>query len=162
MQKEAIRFERAPAPTFGELVFEREFPSEPDLIPAMVLRLVEFLRGEELIGEEGKSPLKLCFDEAMKNAALHGNRREASRRVSVAVYREPDDCWVVISDEGEGFELEGVPDPVGDFGLWRESGRGIHLMQHYTKALEFWGGGSTVALCFDRHTPARRVPARGI
>jgi anti-sigma regulatory factor (Ser/Thr protein kinase) len=148
MEKEAIRFESVPAPDFGEAIYEREFPSETSLVAAVVLRLTDFLEKEGYIETARKTAMKLCLDEALKNAMLHGNNGDADLRVTLKVHRAPAEFWIVISDQGKGFDLEGVPDPIGDFGVWQESGRGIHLMQHYTKAIQYWSGGSTLAMCF--------------
>ena len=149
-KQEAIGFNNAPVPEYGELIYAREFPGEVSLIPAVVVRLVACLEKENLVDDVGKVKLNLCFDEALKNAILHGNKSDASLSVSIKVYTAPEDYWVVISDQGEGFTLESIPDPLADIGLFRESGRGIYLMDHYTDSLEYWDGGKTVALCFAR------------
>jgi serine/threonine-protein kinase RsbW len=117
-------------------------------VPAVVLRLTDFLEKEGYIEAKRKTALKLCLDEALKNAMLHGNEGNADLRVTLKVHRGRDEFWIVIGDQGKGFDLDSVPDPVGDFGVWQESGRGIHLMQHYTKAIQYWNGGSTLAMCF--------------
>ena len=150
MEKEAIRFHRIPVPEYGPVVYERSSPSEPSLSAAVVVRLVEFLEGKGFIGADQKTMITLCLDEAVKNAMVHGNESDVQRATSVAVYECPEDFWVVISDRGRGFEPESIPDPLGEDRLLRESGRGIHLMQHLTKTLEFWNCGSSVALCFPR------------
>ncbi len=156
MEKEAIRFENAPAPDFGEAIYEREFPSETSLVVAVVLRLTDFLEKEGFIEAKRKTAMKLCLDEAIKNAMLHGNHGDPDLRVTLKVYRMPQSFWIVVGDQGKGFDLETVPDPVGDFGVWQESGRGIHLIQHYTKAIEYWNGGSTLAMCFAYATGNRK------
>jgi serine/threonine-protein kinase RsbW len=148
MEREAIVFNDTAAPVYGAPVYEREFPSEPHLIPAVVHRLAQFLVDAGFASKEQRNPLSLCFDEALKNAVLHGNESVASRLVSIVVYRCADCFWVVVGDEGGGFDPEDIPDPFDENGLWRESGRGVHLMRHYATALEFWGGGSTLALRF--------------
>jgi serine/threonine-protein kinase RsbW len=152
MDKDTIGFCTKDVPCYGSVVYEKEFPSELNLIPAVIYRLVDFLRNEGFIGEAQRNKLSLCFDEGLKNAVVHGNESAAERKVSLKVYACPDCFWVAISDEGRGFDLEGIPDPLEDSGLWRESGRGIHLMQHYSRAIEFWDRGSTLALCFPRES----------
>jgi serine/threonine-protein kinase RsbW len=153
MEKEAIVFRTTPSPDYGDVVYEREFPSEPDLVPAVVFRLINFLVEEGYQEEGRKNQLSLCFDEAVKNAILHGNRSVPSLQVSVKVHGGSDNYWVVIRDEGDGFDLAEVPDPVGEEGIWNEGGRGIHLMQHYSTEMEYSDGGSTLALCFPRYSP---------
>jgi serine/threonine-protein kinase RsbW len=153
MERETLTFSDTAPPLYGAVVYEKEYPSEPNLIPAVVFRLVKFLQDAGFIQEGQKNQLSLCFDEALKNAVLHGNGSIPTRHVTVTVERGASCFWVVISDEGAGFDLAEVPDPLDENGLWREGGRGLHLMQHYAKAVEFWDGGSTVALCFPHMLP---------
>ena len=156
MLRESIRFEETTVPEYGESVHEKRLPSEPDLVPAVVFRMVEFLAGEGLVPEDRKNRISLCLDEAIKNAVLHGNGGDADLAVEVRIERCPDCFWVVVRDEGAGFDLDDVPDPLDDSGVWREDGRGIHLMQHFARAVEFWDGGRSVALCFPRADVAGR------
>ena len=106
----------------------------------------------EVIKTDSKPLHRVVFheitDEAIKNAVIHGNREDSAVLVTLKVYQADQDLWMVVSDEGDGFDPASVPDPCNDIGVLNESGRGLYLLQHYTKSLVFWNGGRTVALCF--------------
>jgi len=150
MERQAIAFHASAPPDYGPVVYEKTFPSEPSLIPAVIVRLVDFLVNVGFIGEEGKNHFCLCMDEGLKNAVLHGNGADPARETSVQVRKGPDCFWIVISDHGGGFSPEAIPDPFDENGLWKEGGRGIHLMQYYSEGIEYWDGGSTLVLRFLR------------
>ena len=49
----------------------------------------------------------------------------------LAVEFEPDPMIVHVCDEGQGFELTDVPDPLAEENLLRTSGRGFFLMRAF-------------------------------
>jgi serine/threonine-protein kinase RsbW len=69
--------------------------------------------------------------ECMVNAVVHGNRYNARKKVHVMIQRTPDRLSVVIQDEGEGFDMGELPDPLANENLLRHSGRGLLLIQAF-------------------------------
>jgi serine/threonine-protein kinase RsbW len=69
----------------------------------------------------------LAVREIFTNAVVHGNRYSASKKVFLEVCRAASQMTIVVSDEGNGFDPERVPDPLTPEGLWRTSGRGLLL-----------------------------------
>jgi serine/threonine-protein kinase RsbW len=67
----------------------------------------------------------------MVNAVVHGNRYNARKKVHLTVSRAPDRLAVVIADEGEGFDIAALPDPLANENLLRHSGRGLLLIQAF-------------------------------
>jgi anti-sigma B factor antagonist len=63
------------------------------------------------------------------NAVLHGNRKQARKKVYVRAELRRSSVVISIRDEGKGFNPRSVPDPRKPENLLRESGRGI-LMMH--------------------------------
>ena len=82
-------------------------------------------------GEEELHQLGMAVRESMVNAVVHGNRYNARKKVHLSVIREPDRLTVVIADEGEGFDMNSVPDPLAEENLLRQSGRGLLLIQAF-------------------------------
>jgi serine/threonine-protein kinase RsbW len=64
----------------------------------------------------------------MVNAVVHGNRYNRNKKVRVRVSATSVQLSISIQDEGEGFEMNEVPDPLHDNNLLRHSGRGLFLM----------------------------------
>lgn len=83
------------------------------------------------LDEEACMDLGLAVREAMVNAVAHGNKYDANKFVRLVVESRPDSLRIVISDEGEGFDLNRVPDPTQGENLLRGSGRGLLLIQTF-------------------------------
>jgi serine/threonine-protein kinase RsbW len=98
-----------------------------DVAEAEVLRLADGAG----MSEEEQHRLGMAVRESMVNAVVHGNRYNAHKKVGVKIALQPDRLTVKIEDEGEGFELQSVPDPLAEENLLRQSGRGILLIQAF-------------------------------
>ena len=73
----------------------------------------------------------MAVREAMVNAVVHGNRYNLKKKVHLSIGREPERLSIRIRDEGEGFELNDLPDPLAEENLLRQSGRGLLLIQAF-------------------------------
>ena len=82
-------------------------------------------------GEEDLHQLGMAVRESMVNAVVHGNRYNARKKVHLSVTRDPDRLTIVIADEGEGFEMTEVPNPLAEENLLRQSGRGLLLIKAF-------------------------------
>lgn len=98
----------------------------------------------------------LAVREILINAIKHGNRFDQSKKVGLRLSANSDDLTIEVTDQGEGFQIESVPDPRLPENLERRSGRGI------TIALAVMDEFSV-----DRNAPggthvrmAKRLPAR--
>ena len=83
------------------------------------------------VDEEDQHRIGMAVREIMVNAVTHGNRYNAQKRVKVSVERSPEKFVIRICDEGEGFDPEGLPNPLADENLLRNSGRGIFLVKAF-------------------------------
>jgi serine/threonine-protein kinase RsbW len=79
------------------------------------------------LGQETSSTIGLAVREIVANAVVHGNRYSAARKVFLEVHSAVSRVTVVVSDEGNGFDPDRVPDPLSPEGLRRPSGRGLLL-----------------------------------
>src|SRR5690242_21726458 len=82
-------------------------------------------------GEDDLHQIGMAVRESMVNAVVHGNRYNARKKVHLSVSRSPERLIVVIGDEGEGFEMKSVPDPLAEENLLKQSGRGLLLIQAF-------------------------------
>jgi serine/threonine-protein kinase RsbW len=55
--------------------------------------------------------------------------------VHVAIETTSERIKIVITDEGEGFDLSDLPDPLAEENLLRHSGRGIFLIRAFMDEL---------------------------
>jgi serine/threonine-protein kinase RsbW len=98
-------------------------------------------RAEELVVEAAKKAgineddalsLGMAVRECAVNAVVHGNRYNLNKKVHLTIARTTGQLIIRIADEGEGFELEELPDPLAEENLLRHSGRGIFIIRAFT------------------------------
>jgi serine/threonine-protein kinase RsbW len=85
--------------------------------------------------EDERYRLGMAIREAMVNAVVHGNKYSTHKKVHLTVWQEAGGLKVIVADEGNGFEMARVPDPLEEENLLKESGRGILLMQAFVDEL---------------------------
>lgn len=87
-------------------------------------------------GDEDLMKIGMAVRESMVNAVVHGNRYNANKKVRFSVTHAPERFEVRIADEGEGFEIDALPDPLAPENLMRTSGRGIFLIRSFMDEFE--------------------------
>ena len=87
--------------------------------------------------------------EAVTNAIVHGNNGDHDKVVDIDVIKNKKELKITIKDQGEGFNLESVPDPTKPAYIEQPDGRGIFLMKNLSDKIEFKENGSTVILIFN-------------
>tara|TARA_Y100001934_G_C12375875_1_gene789185 strand:- start:2676 stop:3083 length:408 start_codon:yes stop_codon:yes gene_type:complete len=75
--------------------------------------------------------MQLALEEGLANAIKHGNKMDPNKQVTVECFMNEDVVRVVIKDEGNGFDLNEVPDPTLPENLDKPSGRGVMLMKAF-------------------------------
>ncbi len=98
--------------------------------------------------------IKLALEEALVNAIKHGNQMDPDKRVFVSYRVTPDRFDIRITDEGQGFDPEDVPDPTAIENLERPCGRGLLLMRHFMTEVEYHGRGNAVSMAKVREAAA--------
>ncbi|MFQ5789969.1 MAG: ATP-binding protein, partial [Acidobacteriota bacterium] len=75
--------------------------------------------------------MSVAIRESVTNAVRHGNKMDASKRVIVRFEYAWPDFMVYVEDEGQGFDLADIPNPLADENLLRANGRGIFFMKSF-------------------------------
>jgi hypothetical protein len=170
----------------SQIVAERTHLAIPSL-PSWIEPTVEFLRQKAVMGgacqETRSGKLLVALHEAITNAMVHGNLEVgselkeqgnsafaqllaqrasdphlASRKVDIVVDFDGDACRWIITDEGRGFDVDGVlarclsDDPE----ILLSSGRGILMMKSFLDDVRFALGGRRVILSMERNSGAER------
>lgn len=91
------------------------------------------LREAGILGfdEDDLHRIGISVRECMVNAVVHGNRYNARKKVWLQVQRTAERITIRIEDEGDGFDPAAVPDPLQGENLFRQSGRGVMMMQAF-------------------------------
>jgi serine/threonine-protein kinase RsbW len=111
--------------SFG--ILDQDYPStleSVDLVEADILKAAT----DAGFGEDEQHGIGMAVRECMVNAVVHGNRYNKNKHVHVNVMKSASDFTIKITDQGEGFETERVPDPLDESNILRHSGRGLFLM----------------------------------
>jgi len=87
--------------------------------------------------EDDLHKIGMAVRECMVNAVVHGNRYSVNKQVHLSVSRKEDLLTIKISDQGEGFDLSNVPDPLAEENLLRHSGRGVFLIRAFMDDVHF-------------------------
>lgn len=96
--------------------------------------------------EHDRFAVKMAFEEAIVNAIKHGNQMDPEKTVVVEYQIHPNLFLAKITDQGEGFDPDDVPDPTLPENLERPCGRGLLLIRYYMTEVSFTDGGRTIVL----------------
>jgi serine/threonine-protein kinase RsbW len=69
--------------------------------------------------------------EGVINAFHYGNQEKPEKKIHLAVDLTDERMVIHVMDEGKGFRLTDVPDPLAEENLLSTSGRGIFLMKAF-------------------------------
>jgi serine/threonine-protein kinase RsbW len=97
-------------------------------------------------GEQDIFAIHLALEEALTNAVDHGNHGDPNKTVAVDCLITPEKFDISITDQGSGFDLEGLPDPRLGENLYKTEGRGVLLIRAYMDVVEYNTLGNCVHL----------------
>jgi serine/threonine-protein kinase RsbW len=92
--------------------------------------------------EDDLMKIGMAVRESVVNAVVHGNRYSANKKVRFSVAHVPQRFTIRIADQGEGFNVEDLPDPLAPENLLRTSGRGIFLIRSFMDEFDLRRGES--------------------
>ncbi|MGB2599051.1 MAG: ATP-binding protein [Candidatus Omnitrophota bacterium] len=101
---------------------------------------------EKGVDEEIIFDIHVGFEEALRNAMIHGNKLSSKKVVTIEVEVTEDMVIISVEDQGEGFDPGSLPDPTLDENLLKESGRGVYLMTHLMDEVIYEKGGRKVIM----------------
>ncbi|MEB3828013.1 ATP-binding protein [Phormidium sp. CCY1219] len=133
----------SPRPTVGRTWNTISFASTLYLCPILDLLLAEIPR-------QWHAEIRLGLQEALVNAAKHGNQLDPSKTVVVRFYASSEEYWWVISDQGNGFTCacacndnprEKIPHEEG------ECGRGLFILHQIFDRVDWNDNTRELKLC---------------
>jgi len=102
-----------------------------DLAESIVMRIAE----ASGFDDDDVHKIGMAVREGVINAYNYGNQHDRRKKIHLVVELEPHRMVVHVVDQGKGFELTEVPDPLAEENLLRTSGRGIFLMRAFMDEL---------------------------
>jgi serine/threonine-protein kinase RsbW len=109
-----------------EITLETQVESV-NLAEEMCLRVAEAAG----FGEDDCYRIGMSVREGVINAFHYGNQERPEKKIYLAVDITSEKLIIHVLDEGTGFTLADVPDPLAEENLLSTSGRGIFLMRAF-------------------------------
>lgn len=105
-----------------------KIPSQEEFLPDVDSFIEGILRGfgtEETIIAD----IAICVTELVNNSIIHGNKSDPDKEVIVEIGKANSTVEITITDEGQGFNIEDLDDPIDEKNLLKEVGRGIFIVR---------------------------------
>jgi serine/threonine-protein kinase RsbW len=112
---------------------------------SQVEKFVEEICDENYIVNSYFGNIMLAIKEAVKNAIVHGNKEDGKKQVSLIFFRKKNGLSFTIEDEGEGFNLQNIPNPLDSENVL---GNGIFLIRSLADNVSYNSTGNQVELTF--------------
>lgn len=132
--------------TMAKTVFAREFPSTTKALAETLTHALDALVAHNWCSLEDSFCIRLCIEEALVNAVVHGNKNQPDQHVHIEIVEEGDTCTIRVRDEGEGFDPKQVEMPECN----QLGGRGVCLIKHYMQNVFFNGDEGCLQMEFTR------------
>jgi serine/threonine-protein kinase RsbW len=104
-----------------------------DLVQTLSDCLTEFMGFDEDTGHW----IGMSVRESVTNAIQHGNKLDPAKRVDIRFKVAPDRLEITVKDEGNGFQVDKLPNPLDPENLLKPSGRGIFYIRSFMDEVEF-------------------------
>ncbi|MEO8435045.1 MAG: ATP-binding protein [Pyrinomonadaceae bacterium] len=122
-----------------------ELPSDLSLMSGVLQYLIERVSRIGLIKPE-RSNLFVALDEAFVNAVTHGNKNNPGKLLRITAELSPSEAVFTVEDEGEGFDVQQIPDPRDPTNLFKSSGRGVLLIYNIMDEVEYNAQGNLLKM----------------
>lgn len=110
-------------------------PSITDHLADVDLFVEGILRGWE-VSESVIADIAISVSELVNNAICHGNKSEIEKTVSLRIERSDNKVTITVTDQGCGFDMSDVADPLADKNILKEVGRGLFIARSLMDSLE--------------------------
>jgi serine/threonine-protein kinase RsbW len=122
-----------------------ELPSALSLMHVVLEYLIK--RVEKLgVCKPEQSNLFVALDEAFVNAVKHGNKYDARKLVRITADVSNAEAKFTIEDEGEGFDVNSIPDPLDPENLFKASGRGVLFIYNIMDEVKYNDRGNRLTM----------------
>jgi serine/threonine-protein kinase RsbW len=125
-----------------------------NLAEEMCLRVAEAAG----FGEDDCYRIGMSVREGVINAFHYGNQERPEKKIHLALDITEEKLIIHVLDEGTGFALADVPDPLAEENLLSTSGRGIFLMRAFMDEFDVVkgrNGGAEIVM-------SKKLPGPGV
>lgn len=123
-------------------------------IPSLVenIRIVESFvdnaKEEYSLTDDLYGNIMIAVIESVNNAIIHGNQTDKNKNVLLSASLQDEQIVFTVSDQGNGFDHQTLPDPTAPENIEKIGGRGIFLIKNLADEVNFKSDGRTLELTF--------------
>ena len=129
-------------------LYTLQLPSRIDSI-TIVENFIDELSAKYGFSDELYANVLTCLSEAVINAIVHGNRESLEKKVYINLEVIEDKRLIfTISDEGDGFDFNNLPDPTAPENIENLTGRGVFIIKKLADQCIFNSTGNEIELHF--------------
>jgi serine/threonine-protein kinase RsbW len=147
-------------PQVHEMI-EFELPSDLSLMNGVLQYLLARVSRLGIVTPE-RSNLFIALDEAFVNAVKHGNKNDPQKLLRVTAELSRREACFTVEDEGEGFNVQEIPDPCDPANLFKTSGRGVLLIYNIMDEVEYNAQGNRVKMVKRQEEPFTAQPVESV
>jgi len=126
--------------------------SRPAAIGDVCRQILSKLQGNSF-SEDDIFAIHLALEEAFINAVTHGSKMDPGKEVQIDYSVGSDKIEISITDQGEGFDPQQVPDPRVGENLYKPDGRGLLLINSYMDVVKYNERGNRVYMVRYKEKP---------
>jgi serine/threonine-protein kinase RsbW len=128
-------------------LYTLQLPSKPESI-TLLENLIEQIADKHQVSEDTFANMMTCLNEIAINAIVHGNKLDESKKVIVNAEVDGKRVIWTVTDEGEGFDYDHLPDPTAEENLENLTGRGVFIVNQLADQCIFNTKGNEVEVHF--------------
>lgn len=129
-------------------LYTLQLPSRIDSI-TIVENFIDELSAKYGFSDEIYANVLTCLSEAVINGIIHGNRENPEKKVYINLEVIKNKRLIfTISDEGDGFDFNNLPDPTSPENLENLTGRGVFIIKKLADQCIFNSKGNELELHF--------------
>jgi serine/threonine-protein kinase RsbW len=104
-----------------------------DLIQTLTDCITAFMKFDE----DSAHWVGMSVRESVTNAIQHGHKLHPMKKVEICYGMAPEHLTVSVRDQGCGFQVDKIPNPLEGDNLLKPSGRGIFYMRTFMDEVSF-------------------------
>jgi serine/threonine-protein kinase RsbW len=128
-------------------MYTLQLPSKQESI-TLLENLIEEIADKHNFSEDTFANMMTSLSEATINAIIHGNKLDPDKKVIINAEIEGRRIIWTVTDEGEGFDYNNLPDPTAPENIENLTGRGVFIMKHLADQCIFNAKGNEIELHF--------------
>lgn len=122
-----------------------QVPSDVSYVRETCLKILDSLKGLNL-DESTLFDIRLSAEEAIVNAMKYGNKFDSRLPVTITTSIDKNKVTITVKDEGDGFDVDCLPDPTEEANLSKFCGRGVFLIHKLMDEVHYNEKGNEVTM----------------